>query len=238
MTITYRSDLAVDLTPTQVDYNFRHLATGTDAMLPGTSGTGVKVDSGGTPSFGWRDLIGDINPKSAGAGAPTLDTITGNIRSFRYSAGDDGDIVFHVPHDYAPGTDLFIHPHWTHNGTNISGSLVIAVYATYAKGHQQASFHTQKTLTITDGSLNIGNTPALRHRIPEVQLSTAGGSASQLDTSLLEVDGLILIHYDVGTIPTITGGTGEPFLLTFDLHYQSTAGSAATKNKSPNFYSV
>lgn len=184
---------------------------------------------------GWRDLIGDITPKTTGPGAPTLDVITGNIRGFRYSVGDDGDVVYHVPHDYVPGTDLFLHPHWTHNGTNISGSFVITFYVTYAKGHQQASFHAQKTLTITDGSLDITNTPALYHRIPEAQLSTVGGSASQLDTSLIEVDGLILVHYDVTTIPTITGGTGEPFILTLDIHYQS--NSKGTLNKAPDFYS-
>lgn len=192
----------------------------------------TMAGSGG--AYGWRDLIGDITPKTTGLGAPTLDTITGNIRGFRYSAGDDGDIVFHIPHDYVPGTDLYLHPHWTHNGTNISGSLVVTVYYTYAKGHQQASFAAQKSTTITDGSLSIANTPALYHRIPEVAISSAGGSASLLDSGLFEVDGLLLVHYDVTTIPTITGGSGEPFLLTFDLHYMSTGIN--TKNKAPNFY--
>jgi len=129
---------------------------------------------------------------------------------------------------------LYIHPHWTHNGTNISGSLVINLYLTYAKGHQQASFSAQVTATLTDGSLTIANTPALWHRIPEIQISSVGGSASTLNTTNIEVDGLILIHYDVVTIPTITGGSGKPYLLTFDLHYQST--NMATKQKAPNFY--
>jgi hypothetical protein len=202
-------------------------------VMSKTSGEGIKVDPS-SPSFGWKDLIGDITPKTSGVGSPTLDTITGNIRGFRYSVGDDGDAVYHLPHDYLPGSNLYLHPHWTHNGTNISGSLVIDVYITYAKGHQQASFHSQKTLTITDGSLSIVNTPALWHRIPEVQLSTSGGSASQLDTDILEVDGIIIMHYDVSTIPTITGGSGEPFLITFDIHYQST--NMTTKQKAPDFY--
>lgn len=240
MTITTRAGKGSELSHNQLDENFTDLRDGVNAALPGTTGTGVKLGTFGATTFGWRDLIGDITPKTSGLGAPTLDTITGNIRGFRYSAGDDGDIVFHIPHDYVPGTDLYLHPHWTHNGTDISGSLVITVYATYAKGHQQANFPAQITTTITDNNggtgLNITNTPALRHRIPEIQFSTAGGSASMLNTTNIEVDGLILVHYDVGTIPTITGGTGEPFLLTFDIHYQSTAGSASTKNKAPSFY--
>jgi hypothetical protein len=202
-------------------------------ILPKTSGKGMQVDPA-SPSFGWKDLIGDISPKTSGVGSPTLDNITGNIRGFRYTVGDDGDAFYHIPHDYLPGSDLFLHPHWTHNGTNISGSLVVTCYVTYAKGHQQASFHLEKTLTITDGGLTIVNSPALWHRIPEVQLSTSGGSASQLDTDIIEVDGLILLNFEVTTNPTITGGSGEPFLLTFDIHYQST--NQATKQKAPNFY--
>jgi hypothetical protein len=112
--------------------------------------------------------------------------------------------------------------------------LVIDIFATYAKGHQQASFHAEIATSITDGSLTLLNTPALWHRIPEIQLSTPGGSASMLNTSNLEVDGVILIHYNVVTIPTITGGSGEPFLLMFDIHYQST--NIGTKQKAPNFY--
>jgi hypothetical protein len=219
--------------PNSLTYQTANAIHENGIIIGKASGIGIKVDTS-TPTFGWRDLIGDITPKTSGVGSPTLDTITGNIRGFRYSVGDDGDAIFHIPHDYVPGSDLYIHPHWTHNGTNISGSLVITIYASYAKGHQQASFSSQITTTITDAGLTIGNTPALWHRIPEIQLSTAGGSASMLNTSNIEVDGLILVHYDVGTIPTITGGSAEPFILTFDLHYQSTG--VPTKNKAPNFY--
>jgi hypothetical protein len=236
MTITLRSTKGFELTHNELDTNFTDLRDGVNPMVLGTADTGIKVDSLGTPSFGWRDLIGDITPKTTGPGSPTLDTITGNIRGYRYSAGDDGDIIFHIPHDYVPNTHLYLHPHWCHNGTNISGSFVITVYASYAKGHDQANFSSQITTTITDGSLTIGGCPALRHRIPEIQLSTTGGSASSLNTTLIETDGIVLIHYDVTTVPTITGGVGEPFLLTFDLHYQSS--NLATKNKSPAFHNT
>jgi hypothetical protein len=203
----------------------------TSITLPKTSGTAIKVDNG----FAWRDLTGDITPKTSGAGSPTLSTITGDIRGWRYSVGDDGDCVFHLPHDYAPGTDLFFHAHWTHNGTAISGSFEITVYASYAKGHQQASFSAQKVTTILDGGLSIGTAPTLHHRIPEIQFTVAGGDTDKIDTNLLEVDGLILVHFDVVAIPTISGGaSNEPFLLTFDIHYQSTC--LGTKNKSPGFY--
>lgn len=214
--------------------------TSTAATLPAgivvgkATQTGIKVDTS-TPTWPWRDLIGDITPKTTGAGAPTLDTVQGNLRAFRYSATDDGDIIWHMPHDWVAGTNLYLHVHWTHNGTSISGSFVVDFYMTYAKGHNQAAFHTQKTLTITDGSLSIGAAPQYAHRIAEVQMSVSGGSASQLDTDILEVDGIIHVHYDVNTIPTISGGGATaPFILTIDIHYQSTG--VGTKGKAPNFY--
>lgn len=203
----------------------------TGITLPKTSGAAIKVDN----AYAWRDLIGDITPKTSGAGSPTLGTLNGDIRAWTYAVGEDGDCIFHLPHDYVPGTDLFFHAHWTHNGTAISGSFEITVSATYAKGHQQASFPAQKVTTILDGGLTIGNCPRYHHRIPEVQFTIAGGDTNKIDTALLEVDGIILVHFDVAVIPTITGGTpNRPFLLTFDIHYQSTG--IGTKNKSPGFY--
>lgn len=184
--------------------------------------------------LGWRDIIGLIIPKTSGVGSPQLAVITGNVRGFHYAAGEDGDCIYHIPHDYVPVSDLHLHMHWTHNGTNISGAMVVDIYATYAKGHQQANFPTQMVAQITVPSLSTVNTPSLHHRIDEIQISMLGGSASKLDTRAIEPDGLIILHYDVSTIPTITGGTGKPFILTLDVHYQS--NSAATKNKVPNFY--
>lgn len=200
--------------------------------LPKASGEGLKVNG----TYGWKDLTGDISPKSSGPDAPILATIIGNIRGFAYQAADQGEASFHLPHDYAPGTDLFIHAHWCHNGTNISGSISIALEVTYAKGHSGGSFHTPVTTAITVSSLNITNTPQYSHRVDEIQVSNNGGSSSMLNTAIIEPDGLILVNYKTNTIPTISGSASrnEPFLLSFDLHYQSTG--MATKNKSPNFY--
>ena len=199
--------------------------------FPKTSGAGVKIEN----QYGWKDLIGDITPRSGGTNAPTLKNFIGTIREYSYIANDQGDTRFHLPHDYAPGTDLYIHVHWGHNGTNISGSFRVDFNITYAKGHNQASFSTPITETLLVSPLNITNAPQYIHRVDEIQLSSAGGVGGKLNTDLIEVDGVLLINYNVVTIPTITGGTSAaPFLFTVDLHYQSTG--LATKNKAPNFY--
>jgi hypothetical protein len=206
----------------------------TSLVLDKTSGVGIKVDNT-TPTYPYRDIIGHMN---AGAGAtdPTLSTfIGGSFRSWAFAANDKIDIDFHVPHDYAPGTDLFLHYHWSHNGTAISGNIVATVTHTYAKGHNQASFTAEKTLVYTYNTVDIATTPRYIHRIEELQLSQVGGSATLLDTSLIEPDGMIGVSFTMTTPPTITGGApNNPFVFFVDVHYQSTG--IGTKQKSPNFY--
>lgn len=200
--------------------------------FPKASGSGIQIEN----TFGWRDLLGDVSGKSSGSTAPTQTSFFNNTRAWAYSAGDQGDLTFHLPHDYAPGTDLFLHFHWSHNGNNISGNLGITCNVTYAKGHQQAIFSSPISPVLSVAGLNITNTPKYFHRVDEMQLSTAGGSASMLDTSLIEVDGIIMVSFTVSTIPSISGSISAnvPFILSADLHYQSTG--IPTKNKAPNFY--
>lgn len=137
------------------------------------SGHGIKVDPD-DPRFTWRDLEGPIIAAFTGANRPVLTTYDGEIEEFAFAANDHYSIIkYHIPHDYVPGSDLFI-------------------------------------------------------------LSTPGGSASQIDTDLLEPDGLIVLHFNVPTIPTVTGGAAKPFIHYVDVHYQSTG--IGTKQKAPDFY--
>ena len=202
------------------------------AVYPKTAGYGIKVDTD-IPVYPWADMIGSVRPKSIGAGSPARAVYNGNIQQYKFIANDTVDCEFHIPHDYAPGTDLFLHIHWSHNGTSISGDAVFTHYSTYAKGHNQAAFPAEVTNTITWATTNIATTPQYQHRIDEIQLSTAGGSASQLNTSNLEVDGLIMTNVKLTTLPTI--GSGSLFVHFIDIHYQSTG--IGTKNRAPNFWS-
>lgn len=185
----------------------------------------------------WKDLIGDINPKASGVGRPTLGPWDTNVRGWHYTPGDDGDAFYHMPHDWSPGTDLFLHLHWGHNGTAISGNLRVRCFYTYAKGHNQAAYFSEKTIDIEYTGLNLTNCPQRQHMVTEVQLTAAAPDASQFATSLLEPDGCIRLHFDVIEIPTISGGlVSEPFLDTLDIHYQ--ADRVGTPNRTPDFYSI
>lgn len=188
----------------------------------------------GLPS--WTDILGDVTPKQFGTNAAEQKNYIGNITGWTHGADTAGELIYHIPHDYVPGTDVFIHVHWGHNGTNISGSFVVKFYATYAnRTYPATTFSSEVIATLTVDSLNMTNSPRYCHRVDEIQLSTHNGSATQLNTDLIEVDGLVMIHYVVDTIPSITGSevSNLPYIQTIDMHIQT--NTVGTKNKDPNF---
>lgn len=211
--------------------NYNEVTTNLD--LSGTSGTGVKVDLT-TPTFGWKDLLGRISIRGlAAANDPNPATYRGTLKQFQFAVNDECELEFHIPHDYAIGTDIYLHFHWSQILTTVTGgSVTWGAEVSYAKGHNQAAFIAPITTTVAGNA----STTQYQHMITEVQLSAATPSGSQIDSDNLEPDGLLLVRvYLSANNITVSGGpVPEPFLHFADIHYQST--NIATKNKSPTFY--
>jgi len=209
-----------------------------DLVLPKAIGKGIRLDKD-NPDYAWRDIIGYIMPDSdSPIISPALAVFQTGIKAYEFDANDLVHCTYHVPHDYAPGTDMLIHMHWGHNGTDISGTFTVEATSMYASRVDTpgpaAVFSTPVTGTISIGSLNITAYPQYCHSVAEIGLSTSGGSATELDTADIEVDGLIIVSFQMIAVPTITGGSGKPFIFTSDIHYQST--NIGTKNNAPDFY--
>ncbi len=201
-------------------------------ILPKTSGEGVQLE-GAAPTFGWRDIIGMPIFNTAGVNSPAIAVFRGgNCRALKFVANDRMDFVYHIPHDYVPGTDMHAHVHWAHNGTAVTGNASFRLDYTYAKGFNQAAFPAEKNQTITYATTNIATTPQYQHRVDEIVISSSGGSATLLDRGAFEVDGIVMMGLSLTALPTITAG--DLFIFTADLHYQST--SISTKGKAPDFY--
>lgn len=202
-------------------------------VLPYESGYGIQFGTP-VPDFGWRDIIGAVQPKASGAGSPTRRIYRGGqVGVFSFAANDVCDFCFHVPHDYVPGSDLFFHVHWSHNGTSISGSAVFDFYYTYAKRTGGMVFPVEKMITVTVSTPDVATIPQYSHRVDETQLTAAEATASLTASGDIEVDGLIEGTLKLRTAPTIGGG-GYLFVHTADIHYQST--NMATVSKDPDFY--
>jgi hypothetical protein len=194
------------------------------------TGKGIKVDLT-TPTYPWADLLGEIVVRGTGANDPSFDIYRGTLRQYSWGTSGMKECFnsFHVPHDYVPGSDIFIHAHWSCNVAP-TGSVKWYFDASYAKGHGQAAF----PAPITTGIVQASNANAYQHMIAEVQLSAASPSAAQIDSDDLEVDGLILVrtYRDAGDAADTL--SQAPFLHYVDIHYQSTG--IGTKQKSPPFW--
>jgi hypothetical protein len=192
--------------------------------LPKTSGEGLKVNTT-TPAFGWRDLTASVEVRGVGANDPTFITYTGTtLRAFSFSAGtmNEAFFVFHVPHDWVPGTDIFIHAHWSNAAaTPNTGDVVWKFDYSFAKGFGQEAFPAVTTVEV------IAACPATRylHNVSETDAVTI---------PTMEVDGLILLRGYRDAANVLDTCSDAVFLHTIDIHYQST--NMATANKAPSFY--
>ena len=203
----------------------------TSLVFEKESGNGIEIDPA-SPDFGWRDLIGEIRTRGVGATDPNDATYRGGIKAYKFSVNDEAWIDYHIPHDYAAGTDIHLHFHWSHNSAVVTGGTITwAAEIIYAKGHDQAVFAAPVTSTVSPNA----STTQYQHMVSEDQISASSPSASQIDTDDLEPDGVIMVRvYLSANNITSSGAVPDPFLHLADIHYQSTG--IPTKSKSPNFY--
>jgi len=194
-------------------------------VLPKASGIGFKVDND-TPTYPWKDLLGAIELRGSGAADPTFAAYGATaFRAYSFSAATEQEvfITFHVPHDYVPGTDIFLHMHWSNAAaTPNTGSVVWGFDYAFAKGFDQAAFPAFTTVTVTQAC------PATRyqHMVAETAAITIA--------ALTEPDGLILVRAYRKAADAADTCTDAVFAHTCDIHYQATG--IGTKARAPNFY--
>lgn len=189
--------------------------------------------------YGYRDIIGQITVRSGGGQAPTLLPLRAgeNVKDYAFANGDVIDnITYHIPHDYNPMTPIYVHPHWAHNGTNVTGSMIETYYIVLAK--RDGETKAQRTVTHTI-PCDITTYPQYNTNVNDLVIANDGGTdlgyGALLDLNDIEVDDLIQVATVMTQVPTISGGsTSRVFIKTQDLHYQST--NIGTVNKDAPFY--
>ncbi len=232
MSIVLRSVKGAALTHSELDNNFVELRDGTNLTVPKTKGKGINIGPYGAETKGWHDLVGTLQVYGL-AGEANRTTYRGGIHAIQCAEGEHAHIDFHIPHDYLMGSNIYIHAHWSHNSTLVTGgSVTWGFEMMYAKGHNQAAFPAPLTVSVAQNASTI----QYQHMVAEGLASTPGGSAVLLDTDLIEVDGLVQcrVFLDSNDI-TVSGGLApNPFIHTVDIHYQSTG--VPTKSRAPDFW--
>lgn len=207
-----------------------------EVVLQKASGKGIRVDTT-TPTFGWRDLQGDVLIKVVGANDPDYNDYAGTgiyRHQFKNNAMTQIFNDYHIPHDYVPGSDVFMHIHWsqttidTGGAAGAPGNAKWYFDANYSKGHDRGAFPAG-VVTVSPAAQTASGT-IRQHLIAEVQMSTSG----QIGGQDLEPDGIVTVRsYRDAADPADTLDQ-RPWVHHADIHYQST--NIATKQKAPDFY--
>lgn len=226
------SGSAASLTGQQLTINGTTYQNGM-LVVPKTVQYGLKVDTS-SPTWPWRDVIGEINVKGD-ANDPKWNVFQGVIYAYQFDATTRQVwITYHVPHDFVPGTELYVHAHWAHNLTTVTGGTVTWAWdASYANGYQQGSTSAFTAPITVSVQQTCSPTTQYEHHIAEVQLTTSGA----INGVPVEVDGLIMVRVQLSAkdLTVSGGGAAWPFLFTSDLHMQSTGIGTKAKN-GPTFY--
>jgi hypothetical protein len=199
-----------------------------DLVMPATSGKGIRIYDATTPDFGWRDITADIQAGRAGAANPTWTSFITNINAYRFTAvNDEIWINFHIPHDYVPGSDIYIHTHWGLIVANSTDTITWGFNASYASRNDVTldTFPSTTNTTVSHDCSAV-TIPQYGHVVSEVVLSASGAMGG----NTLEVDGVVLCRVYLSA----DAGNTDPYLFFCDIHYQS--NNLATKDKAPNFY--
>jgi len=198
--------------------------------LPETPGKGIKFGThpgGDNARFGWRDITGSIDVRGTGSTDPDWTQLgSGPFSAYKFAINDQCWICFHIPHDIVPGSDIFLHAHWTTSGTQTAAVKWTFNYM-YALGFNQAVFDTAGA---TISAVEAASGTAWRHMVTETTAITI--------PTLTEPDGLLYVNVkrvSNAASPAVEN-TNNVFLLTADVHYQTT--NVATKQKSPDFYAT
>lgn len=220
------------------------LVSPTGLIVPKAPGSGMKVDTT-TATYSWMDLLGSITTRTGGGVAATYAPLRPDVFGWRFTNGGPEKevfIEFHIPHDYVPGTDMFVHVHWaqdtvdTGGPAGVPGTVEWRCAVSYADGHGTPGgaadpFPAAKIVTLNQQ----GSTTQYGHMIAEAAWTSDGGSATTFDRNAITVDGVVTMR--VYRDSTWAGDTlnQNPFIMGFvDLHYQSTG--IGTKQKAPDFY--
>lgn len=93
------------------------------AVLGAQSGIGIVLDPN-APDYGWHNMLGAIDVRGTGPNDPDFVAYGATaFRAYRFSATGEDEIFigYHIPHDYVPGSAVFLHTADVHyQSTNLA----------------------------------------------------------------------------------------------------------------------
>lgn len=182
------------------------------------------------PAMGWKDLTTTVVSHGGSSGPSWVKFRDGiYLYSFPYNSPREVLASFHIDHDYAMGTSLYPHFHFTVNNAIASGIVRIGFEYTIAKGHaQETGSHFDYTKLAFCHVRVDGQHDRYKHFIAEVHERDA------IPPTNIEPDTIVLMRIFRDANDVHDTYPADIFGITSDIHYQ--VGQIATPNKRPNFF--
>lgn len=163
----------------------------------------------------WRDEILPATALGAGASAPDLVTLTGNILAYAFDGGSTAEQLygsFELNHEYKEGTDIFPHIHWAPvnaNAGNVKWNLE------YSVASKDSAFAVATTISCTDANLG-----ANTHHV--VEFSAISGTGRKVGD---------VIAFRLYRDPADASDTyaSDAILLSLGIHYQVDSTGSVNK---------
>jgi hypothetical protein len=169
----------------------------------------------------YNDINTGLNPRNTGTGRPTLDTLSGNLKEFRFAVDDYVDLVpIELLHDWKEGTPVEFHVHWVMNTANDATIRGVKWELEYGYANM-GGVYTFPAAASNETSI-AANEVAFTHKYTSVVTFTPATSiGTQLSMRLKRI----------ASVTNVAPAT-NPFVLSTGVHYQKdTMGSRAISAK-------
>lgn len=168
---------------------------------------------------GWKDLLGHYTQRVSGPTIPLLTTVGLSVIQLpSWQLNDLSYYSFHIPHDYAIGTDIYFHVHWMSGGTS-TDTVKWQITYYYARGYGIDAFGmggAGTVITIEEAPTGITYAHMLSESTPKTIVN-------------LEPDAYL--HVELKRITNgATDNANAIFAWNLDIHYQSIEESTANRN--------
>jgi hypothetical protein len=178
----------------------------------------------------WKDNIAPFVVKdTSGLNNPSWGALFNGMQGLLFSASSMNQVWvdFHVDHDYALGTNVYPHIHWTPTTTG-TGVVRWGIEYSVAKGHQQGASSVFPATTTVYVEQTISAASQWMHFVAEVS------DVNAIPSTNIEPDTVIKIRIFRDAAHANDTYAADVHAWQSDLHYQMNA--LGSKNKAPNFY--
>lgn len=192
----------------------------TDEMVVVRAGSNVKANM---VRVGYEDLKPTGGHTPGGVAGPSTVNSFGIHELLEYPGGTNkrATYIYHLPHDFVEGTDMFIHVHHAPSAAVPAGQVDWKIHCQYAQGYGFGAYSaTDMTETI---SIDLTGIAQYTHLIAE-GLAINDASVG----SVLRTDGIFVVTLE--RLASTDTSTGDQIFFEMDMHYQSDGTKTINKN--------